>query len=323
MFKIIGVGCAYPDSIIENDLLREFLKDDSFERVQAENGILRRRTSLPLNYLVETKNCQVDAVIKAGSESPTSLGVKAAQSALAQAGIGSSDVGLVIADCFTPWENIPAEATRIGKHFSLKTPAYDILGVGSGLFFLDILKKWRAECVPDYVLFVITSTPTQRIDYREGVAGCYFGDCAVAFIVSAKGHSGLKIVDSDYVVEKQEHLKLDMYGHLQFDLSEARKAVDARLERWIVRLSQMGQGLSGSYFIGPQFEAACLSKLYQKYQIDPGMAWDGLAEYGCCLAASGMAALATNMDKLQKGDSVVLLEAGPGSGSGYSILIAD
>lgn len=324
MLKIVGMGCAYPEGVIDNGLLSGLFGRNFITDSQNETGISERRTSLPLSYLTETKNCHVEAVVESGAESPTSLGVRAAQLALSQAEIDSSAIGLVVADCLTPWETIPAEATRIGKFFSLKVPAYDILGVGSGLFFLDLVRKWRPDRIPEYILFVVTSTPTQRINYSEGAAGYYFGDCAVAFIVSTQKRPGLRIVDTDYVVEAPSYLSLDMYGHLQFNPAEARDVISTKSEKWITHLNQSGKLVSSnSYFIGPQFEGPWMEQLYDKYQIKSDSRLGGVSQYGCCLAASGVATLATHFGQMKNDDTVVLLEAGPGSGSGYGLFVAD
>lgn len=324
MLKIVGLGCAYPDTVISNADLLQLAGDIDIAKLEQSSGIQRRCSTLPFDYLEQTGNSSVELVPTRASESPTSLGLRAAQTAILQAGIDSSQVGLIVADCLTPWETIPAEATRIGKALSIKVPAYDILGTGSALFFIDLFGKWKVERLPDYTLVVVVSTPTQRINYRHGVEGFYFGDCAVAFVLSTEEKKGLRIVDAKYRPGNQGSLSLDLYGHLQFNLPVARELVKQTMTAPLTQASQKEWFTTGfGYLIGPQFELPLFAQLCERCSITADRCWQQLEQFGCCLAASGMATLATNYDNLQIGDAVLMIEAGPGAGAGYGLFVLE
>ena len=323
MLNIVGLGCAYPHTIIDNNFLLNWIDAAAVHDLEERSGIKKRASTLSLHYISETANRNPESALKNSVETPTELACRAVESALAMAQIDREKIGLIVSDCLTPWETIPAEAARIGKALNVKVPCYDILGTGSALFFVDLLTKWRQDRIPDYSLFVTVSTPTQRVNYQTGCAGYYFGDCAVAIVVSKTESKGYSVIKSAYSIEKQEHITIGLYNHLQVDLDKSRQVILLRSEG----LLQEVYGLQDSmvvdpYFILPQFESGLEQRLRDQADIKSENCLSVLAERGCCLAASGMAVLAQNVDNIAKGRPVLMIEAGPGSGYGYGVFLA-
>src|SRR5215472_9789482 len=105
-----GLGHAHPEPEISNRFLEllDIGTDDSWilERV----GIRCRRTVLPLDYIRDTRNRDPREALAAATESNAMLGARAARLALARAGIGAADIGLVIAGNSATDTSAPAEA---------------------------------------------------------------------------------------------------------------------------------------------------------------------------------------------------------------------
>ncbi len=322
MLNIVGLGCAYPHTIIDNNFLLNWIDAASVRVLEERSGITKRASTLSLQYIFETANRNPESALKNSVETPTELACRAVESALAMAQIDRENIGLIVSDCLTPWETIPAEAARIGKALNIKVPCYDILGTGSALFFVDLLTKWRQDRIPDYTLFVTVSTPTQRINYQTDYAGYYFGDCAVAFIIAKNDSKGLSIIKSDYGVEKQEHITIGLYNHLQLDLDKTRQAIMLRSEGLLQEVYELQDSMEvDPYVILPQFESSLEQRLRDQAEIKSENCLSVLAERGCCLAASGMAVLAQNVDNIAKGRAVLMIEVGPGSGYGYGVFL--
>ena len=72
-----------------------------------------------------------------------------------------------------------------------KPNAYDIIFDGCYLQrVVETLGSWRSESCPEYVVYVVTSAATTRVDYRNVFDSHFWSDGAVAFVFS-KSHVGI------------------------------------------------------------------------------------------------------------------------------------
>jgi len=163
---IVGAGAAYPQGVLSNEHLSELgirlSKEDSavFDRF----GVQARRSTLTRDFLSKHSSPDVLESRAAAVMTPTQLAVEAAKQAMDRACITTEQVGLIIADCATPYQTCPSEAQRLGGSLGLKVPAYDIsAGASAFALSLDVLSSWREDRLPDYVLCVSTNVPTQLI----------------------------------------------------------------------------------------------------------------------------------------------------------------
>ena len=209
MISILGIGTSRPQTILDR-----------------ENGIY---TTLKNDYINSTSNKDVREAIKNTDLSTTELGCQAALAALQDANIEKEQIGLIIADCSTPVETIPGESQRIACMLGVRIPAFDIISGTSALFnILSSIDSWKDERVPDYVLIVTVSSPTQRVDFSKTGPQRFFSDSASAAVISKK-HKGLYAVkefrelSNDVKKGNKGALQLNLFGHLDINEEIAKE----------------------------------------------------------------------------------------------------
>jgi 3-oxoacyl-[acyl-carrier-protein] synthase-3 len=325
---IVGAGAAYPETELTDEFLQSLglrLSEDE-QRVVSRLGVRSRRISLPLEYISSTKNRDVLQARTKATATPTDLGVKAAHQALERAGITIEQVGLVVADCATPYQTCPAEAHRIAGALGVKVASYDIVG-GSGAIplYVEMLSTWKPERVPDYVLCVSTNTPSQQVAFSESALSPYvFGDAASAVVLSPRHKGKLRVVESYLRKQGAYRSVISVDHHITFSAEHLlpQEEIVNLIDQGLKRLSEkFGLSMSDLLFVGPQLFcgdcASCLSRL--------GISSDQLivetAERGYALGASTGAAIASRWDDIKSAQQIVVIHAGDGLWSG-SILLA-
>src|SRR3546814_16266816 len=96
-------------------------------------GIERRRTVLPLDYIKTTRNADPRQAIEASLYSNAQTGARAAQQAIAAAGISPDEIGLVISGSCSPQSSFPAEALPIPAQMNIESPAFSLNSACSSL----------------------------------------------------------------------------------------------------------------------------------------------------------------------------------------------
>ena len=95
MVYLHGLGHFHPETVITNRFLHELDIGCSEEWILERVGIHTRRTSLPLEYITQTKNQDPRAAYEAATCTHAQAGAHAARLALARAGLTAADVGLI------------------------------------------------------------------------------------------------------------------------------------------------------------------------------------------------------------------------------------
>src|SRR4051794_23764106 len=109
------MGYCHPETVIDNKFLEDLDVGTTAAWISEKIGIQTRLSTLPLEYIRDTRNQDPREAVKVASMTPTEMGAKAARMALEKAGLRPEDIGLVIANCCTPLETAPAEAQRLAK----------------------------------------------------------------------------------------------------------------------------------------------------------------------------------------------------------------
>lgn len=325
---IVGAGAAYPDTELTDEFLQSLgLGLTEHERsVLSRLGVHSRRTTLPLEYILSTKNADVLEARTRATLSPTELGVRAARQALDRAGITMEQVGLVIADTATPYQTCPAEAHRIAGALGVKIASYDIVG-GSGAIplYIEMLSTWKPERIPDYVLCVSTNTPSQQVSFAGSSLPAYvYGDAASAVVLSSRHTGKLRVVDS--YLRKQSAYKpvVSVNRHITFAAEHLlpQEEVLTLIEQGFKRLSEkFGLVMGELVFVGPQLFCGDIARCAASLGISPDRLTLDTLDKGYALGASTGAALASRWDQIAVGQQVVVIHAGDGLWSG-SILLA-
>ena len=102
-FTILGTGSALPKRSVSNDELSEFL-DTSDEWIYTRTGIKSRHVCT--------------------TESLDDLAVSAGEQALRAAGIGASELDLIVCSTTTSDHLVPAEACAVAERLGATCPAF-------------------------------------------------------------------------------------------------------------------------------------------------------------------------------------------------------
>ncbi len=164
---ITGCGAYLPERTLSNDELARMV-DTSDEWITARTGIKERRIAGP-------------------DETTSTLGLKAAERALAHAGVKVTDVDLIVLATATPDQTFPATACRVQSELGLTTgAAFDIQAVCTGFIYAlatadNFIKAGQA----DTALVIGAETFSRILDWEDRGTCVLFGDGAGAIVLQA------------------------------------------------------------------------------------------------------------------------------------------
>jgi 3-oxoacyl-[acyl-carrier-protein] synthase-3 len=172
--KIIATGSYLPEGLLTNADF-ERLIDTSDSWIQERTGIRQRH-------------------IAGDGEFTSDLAVKAAEKALAQAGLSANDIDLLLVATTTPDRIFPSTACLVqGKlGMSNKAPAMDIQAVCSGFIYaLSTANAFIRSGQAKTVLIIGAETLSRITDYTDRGNCMLWGDGAGAVILQASDEQGL------------------------------------------------------------------------------------------------------------------------------------
>ncbi len=172
--KIIGTGSYLPERVLTNHDLEKMV-DTSDEWIVTRTGILERR-------------------IAAENETTSDMATRAAQRALAMAGVKAEEVDLIVLGTITgdyPW---PATACIVQANLGAKNAyAYDVSAACSGfLYALSSANDYLVAGRGKKALVIGAETLSSIIDWNDRNTCVLFGDGAGAVLLEAReGDSGV------------------------------------------------------------------------------------------------------------------------------------
>ena len=185
--NLLGLGHFHPENEITNQFLEDLDIGTNDEWILERTGIRSRRTALPLDYIRETRNKDPRAAIEAAEISNAGTGARAAEMALARAGVVASDVGLLIGGGCAPNTVSPAEACNIGALLGVESACLDISSACSsfiaGIYMLSLMDPAK---LPPVILLVTAEPMTGTVDYADRSSAVLWGDGALAAVLSTK-----------------------------------------------------------------------------------------------------------------------------------------
>lgn len=168
----MGIGSALPVNCVSNRELEQ--------RVDTSDEWIVQRTGIRQRYL-------------AGPDETTSvLGVRAAQAALADAGLTADDIDLVIVATSTPDYTFPATATLVQAALGItRGVAFDLQAVCSGFVFaVSTADKYLASGSHRRALVIGAETFSRIVDWEDRTTCVLFGDGAGAMVLEAQPVTG-------------------------------------------------------------------------------------------------------------------------------------
>ena len=169
---ITGLGTYVPEKVVTNDDLAAHL-DTSDEWIRQRTGIGARRRAAP-------------------DEASSDLGTRAAQEALADAGVDAGAIDLVITATVSPDHLTPATAARVAYNCGcVNAGAFDLsAGCAGFVFGLSMATGTIATGIREKVLVVGSETFSRVIDWDDRSTAILFGDGAGAAVVSVVESDG-------------------------------------------------------------------------------------------------------------------------------------
>jgi 3-oxoacyl-[acyl-carrier-protein] synthase III len=169
---VLGTGSFLPAHVMTNAELSRMV-DTSDEWIRQRSGIHERH-------------------IAAEAETTSQLATKAAQAALADAGLSGADVDLVIVATATPDYTFPATATQVqnnlGMHHGV---AFDLQAVCSGFVFaVATADKFLSSGSHRRALVIGAETFSRILDWKDRTTCVLFGDGAGAIVMEATESDG-------------------------------------------------------------------------------------------------------------------------------------
>lgn len=317
MIHIVGMGFAYPEGLISNQFLEDLGTGTTADWIAEKIGIETRRSSLPLDYIAETKNCDLRAALDVCTDTPTSLGTAASLMACEKAGISPDQVGMIIANCCTPAQTTPAESQRIGKQLGIKrAKVFDVFTACPAFaLHVDFINNHKEETLPDYILCISTATLTQKVDYTDRTDGAIWGDGAAAYILSPRKEGRLVVHSANYIADpvRSDAVVVDTLGYFHQDGRAVRNFSVLQTVK-MMRTLEKNSGIDWNQdiFIGHQANYTMLQQITGNRKVPDSHHWHNVINVGNQAGAGAPATLAEHWDDITPGQKIVVAVVGAG-----------
>lgn len=171
--RIAGIGSFLPEKVVTNKDLEKTM-DTSDAWIQDRTGIKRRH-------------------IASADETTASIGLAAAERAMADAGVGADAIDLIIVATTTPDKVFPATACIIQRRLGVKgCPAFDVQAACSGFVYaLDIANRFIRTGGAKTALVIGAETLSRITNWEDRGTAVLFGDGAGCVVLQASDRPGV------------------------------------------------------------------------------------------------------------------------------------
>lgn len=318
------MGYAHPSTKIDNAFIEALDIGTNEEWILSKIGIKTRLSSLPIEYIKDTRNQKPEDARAKREMTTTELGVGAAKMACERAGIDPSQVGLIICNTCTPEELSPSESQRIAKGLGVDCLAYDVCSACPAFaLHIDYLANFEEDALPEYVLCISAAVLTQNVNYNDRSDGAIWGDGGSAWIVSAKHPGKLKVIDTSFTADptRCEAVVVDSFGHFHQDGRAVRDFSVRQTVRLVRKIEQVHDiDWERDIFIGHQANRTMLAQITNNRKIPDSNHWHNVEEIGNQAGAGAPATLAMNWDNIKPNQKIVVAVVGAGLSWGSVLL---
>jgi len=315
-----GLGHFHPENEISNRFLEELDIGTNNDWIVERVGIRARRTVLPLDYIRKTKNADVRAAAEAALYTNAQIGARAAELAIARAGIERSRIGMVLSGSSASRVLCPAEAAFVAKELGLEVPVFD-LNSACTTFLAQLyhLSLMNPELVPDFILIVQTETLTTAVDYADRNTSVLFGDAAAAAVVSLRipGRARMLHVNAQSSPAGADKVLITRTGYFQqdgravqmFAIRRTREGYERIVE---VRRDDPEAEARPLHFVGHQANLRVLEQVCERCAIPAALHHANVELHGNTGGASAPSVISMDWEKWQPHDDVAVSVVGGG-----------
>ena len=316
MLYLHGLGHFYPDNIITNRFLEELDIGTNDAWILERVGICTRRTSLSLDYIRETKNCDPRAALEASLYPNAQSGAAAARMALNRAGLKPADIGLLISGSSASDNVSPAEAATVAAELGIDGPCFDLNSACTSFGMqIHFLLGMRPEALPPFVLIVNPENLTRTVNYADRNVAVLFGDGSSAAVLSATVPARAAFVAShaESKPTSWDKVTIPRMGYFQQD-GHAVQGFAIRKTTESLRQLQSICSVNGNRFkfIGHQANLSMLKTVCERSHITKDNHWHNVADFGNTGCSGAPAVLSQRWEELRPGDHVAMALVGAG-----------
>jgi 3-oxoacyl-[acyl-carrier-protein] synthase-3 len=316
---VLGCGSYLPQRILTNAELAAKV-DTSDEWIVQRTGIRQRH-------------------IAAEGEFTSHLAIKAAQAALAHAGVDAQSIDLIVLATSTPDNTFPATAVGVQSALGINHgAAFDLQAVCSGFIFaLATADNFLRSGAFERALIIGAETFSRILDWNDRGTCVLFGDGAGAIVLDAQPQSGVKpdrgVLTTHLRSDGRHKSKLyvdggvsstQTVGHLRMEGREVFKHAVGMITDVIVDAFK-ASGITADdidWFVPHQANKRIIDASAHKLHIAPQKVVLTVDRHGNTSAASIPLALAVAVadGRVKKGDLVLLEAMGGGFTWGSALL---
>jgi 3-oxoacyl-[acyl-carrier-protein] synthase-3 len=316
---IVGAGCYLPERVVSNAELAVRV-DTSDEWIVQRTGIRERH-------------------VAAEGEFTSHLGIKAAQAALADAGLSPQDIDLIVCATSTPDNTFPATAVSIQSGLGITTGfAFDLQAVCSGFVYgLGTVDGLLRGGMAKRALLIGAETFSRILDWTDRTTCVLFGDGAGAVVIEAQEQPGA-ITDRGILtthLRSDGRHKMKLYvdggpsstqtvGHLRMEGREVFKHAVTMITD-VIKDAFAATGYTAhdlDWFVPHQANRRIIDGSVIKLGLDPAKVIITVDKHGNTSAASIPLALCAGIadGRIKKGDLVMFEAMGGGFTWGASLV---
>jgi 3-oxoacyl-[acyl-carrier-protein] synthase-3 len=176
--RIAGVGTYLPERCVSNDELAR--------TVDTSDSWITERTGIRQRYIAGPR------------ETAAYMGTRAAQAALADAGLPATEVDAVILATATPDDAFPATAVHVQAALGMARGfAFDVSAACSGFIYaLSVADAFIRQGSVRHVLVIGSEVYSRLMNWQDRTTCVLFGDGAGAFLLSAGESAGPGILST-------------------------------------------------------------------------------------------------------------------------------
>ena len=314
---VLGVGSCLPAKVLTNADLEKMV-DTTSDWIVQRTGIRQRH-------------------IAAEGETTSTLGTRAAQAALAHAGVDAASIDLIIVATSTPDYTFPSTATQIQAALGItKGVAFDLQAVCSGFVFaVSTADKFLRSGSHKRALVIGAETFSRLLDWEDRTTCVLFGDGAGAIVLEAQeqGRNGRGVLSSHLRSDGRHREKLYVdggpsstgtVGHLRMIGKDVfRHAVGQVADVMLDSFAESGvDAKTLDWFVPHQANARIIDASAEKLGIAPEKVVKTVDRHGNTSAASIPLALdaAVKDGRIKQGDLVMIEAVGGGFTWGAAII---
>jgi 3-oxoacyl-[acyl-carrier-protein] synthase-3 len=320
--SITGVGSYVPERILTNADLEKIV-ETSDEWITTRTGIKERR-------------------IAAADEFTSDLATKAAQRAMAMAGVTAEQIDLIIVASITPDMPFPNTACLVQQKLGARRiPAFDIEAACSGFIYaLEVGQQFVASRTYETVLVIGAEKLSSITNWKDRNTCVLFGDGAGAAILQHRsasngllttvlgadgGKAGLLSMpgggsacpaSATTVADGQHFLRMDGKETFKNAVQAMCSAANEALQRCELTVTEI------KCVIPHQANRRIVDAVAERLNATPEQLFVNLHKYGNTSAASVAIALdeAVRSGKVQRGDFILMVAFGAGLTWGATII---